>query len=270
MQLPFSPLARVLKSAAYACAALALAAPAWAHTSYLKPNVFSTASRGAVTIEASFTEDFFQPEFPVDAQDYHLFRPDGTRDAFDNIAALRQMTVLESDLTEPGTYRFTTGERLGRRSTQVFTDGAWRPLEPGQTAPRRARTRESQTVTVAEVYVTKGAPTDIVLGLDGGRLAIRPITHPSAIYLNDGFRFQVLFDGAPLAAQEVNLYRDGGAYDETPFHQTVQTDATGAVALRFDRPGIYLIMVRHSGDAPPSAETAVRSYTTALTFEVSR
>jgi uncharacterized GH25 family protein len=180
------------------------------------------------------------------------------------------MTVLESDLVEAGTYRFTTGERLGRSSLQARIDGQWRPIEPGAPAPRGAETRQSQTVTVAEVYVTKGAPTNTVLDVNGGRLSIRPITHPSEVYLADGFRFRVLLDNAPLADQEVRLSRAGGGYEETPFGQVVRTNGAGEVALSFDRPGVYLLMTRKSAPAPAGAATAVRSYTTSLTFEVSR
>ncbi|MEJ0061558.1 MAG: DUF4198 domain-containing protein [Terricaulis sp.] len=241
-----------------------------AHTSYLKPNSFGSAEANAVTIEASFTEDFLRPEIPVESQDWHLYRPDGLRDTYDNVVVLRQMTVLESDLTEPGTYRFTTGERLGRTSTQARIDGQWRPLEPGAAAPAGAPTRQSQTATVADVYVTKGAPSDAVLGIAVGHLAIRPLTHPSAIFLDDGFRFRVAFDGAPLANQDVNVYRDGGIYDETPFHQVFRTDSNGELHLSFDRPGAYLIMTRHSADAPAGSATQIRSYTTSLTFEVTR
>ena len=243
---------------------------AGAHTSYLNPNLFSTVAAERITIEASFTEDFLRPEFAVDAQDFHLYRPDGSRGAYDNIVPLSQMTVLESDLTEPGTYRFTTGERLGRTGRLARIDGLWRPLEPGSEPPPDAEIRPSQTATVADVYVSKGAPTTAVLDVEIGRLAIRPLTHPSEIYLGEGFSFHVLFDGAALPNQVVHLYRDGGSYDETPFEQVLHTDANGVVALSFDMPGIYLVMTRFGAEAPTGAETPLRSYTTSLTFEVVR
>lgn len=250
---------------------LGLAGPAEAHTSYMSPNVFSAGPETErVTIQTSFTEDFLRPEFPVESQDFHLYRPNGQRDAYKNVVVLSQMTVLEDDLAEAGTYLFTTGERLGRTGLQAQVGGAWRPLEPGATAPAGAPTRRSQTATVANVYVTKGAPTNGVLAIQVGHLAIVPITHPSAIFLDSGFQFRVLFDGRPLANQEINLYRDGGGYDATPFHQIVRTDASGEARLSFERAGVYVIMTRASGDAPAGAATPVRSYTTSLTFEVAR
>lgn len=262
---------KAARSAKYAALALLVAAaPAAAHTSYMQPNVFSAGQVTQVTIETSFTEDFSRPEIAVESQDFHLYRPNGQRDSYDHITTLTQMTVLESDLTEQGTYRFTTGERLGRTGVQVREGGQWRAIEPGAAPPAGAETRRSQTATVADVYVTKGAPTNEVLAVNVGRLAIRPVTHPSAIYLDQGFALRVTFDGAPVANQSLELTRDGGGYDEPSFSQTLHTDASGALTIQFDRPGVYLLMTRMIGDAPPGAETAVRSYTTSLTFEVTR
>lgn len=246
------------------------AGPASAHTSYMEPSVFSAGHATQVTIETSFTEDFARPEIAVESQDFHLYRPDGRRDTYDRVTTLSQMTVLESDLTEEGTYRFTTGERLGRMALQVRIDGQWRPLDPETPPPAGARTRQSQTATVADVYVTKGAPTNEVINVNVGHLAIRPVTHPNAIYLDQGFALQVQFDGRGVPNQELELTRDGGSYEEPPFSQTLHTDAQGALTITFDKPGVYLLMTRMSADAPPGSATPVRSYTTSLTFEVTR
>jgi uncharacterized GH25 family protein len=248
-----------------------LVGAASAHTSYLAPSVFATAEADIVTIEASFAEDFmFRPEIAVQSQDFHVLRPDGRRDAFDRVEPFRQLTVLESDLTEAGTYRFTTGERLGRTSTLVRTGGEWRPLAPGETAPRGAQVERSQTATVADVYVTKGAPSRTVVDKPIGRLVIRPITHPNAIYVEEGFNFEVLFDGSPLAGQEIVVDRQGGDYEEPRFQQSIRTDAQGRAHLRVDRAGVYLIMTRFRAAAPAGSETPYRSYTTSLTFEATR
>ena len=52
--------------------------------------------------------------------------------------------------------------------------------------------------------------------------------------------------------------------------QIHKTDANGRLKLKFAQPGVYLIMARHRGDAPAGAATPYRSYTTSLTFEVTR
>ena len=125
-------------SAAAGALLIAATPPALAHTSYLLPSKFATTESEIVTLEASFAEDFFRPEFAVVSDDYHLYRPDGTRDSYDTLQAFREVTILESDLDEDGTYRFTTGERLGRKSVTALVDGAWTFVEPGQPAPENA------------------------------------------------------------------------------------------------------------------------------------
>jgi Domain of unknown function (DUF4198) len=255
---------------ALAIGATLCAAPARAHTAYMLPSTFATPSATEITVLTSFSEDCCKPEIVVTSDDFHLYRPDGRRDTYDKIASFKQVTVLESDLTEKGTYRFTSGIRLGRSSTQYLINGVWTALEPGKQPPKGAKSQTSQTETLSDVYVTKGAPTKQVVDLKLGRLAIHPITHPNEIYLESGFKFELLFDGKPLANYEMELFRDGGTYDEKPFKQAVKTDKAGMVDLSFKDAGIYMIMTRHAAPAPAGAQSDQRSYTTSLTFEVAR
>lgn len=250
-----------------------LAAPAAsAHTSYLLPTVFTTAKGNFVTLESSFTEDAFVPEIAVDSDDFHVVLPDGERADYQSVTKFRQMVVLESPLEAEGTYRFTTGARLGRVSKVALVDGEWKPLfEPGAEVPANATAiKTSQTETVADVYVTKGAASRAAVDTTIGRLAIRPVTHPNEIYLDEGFAFDVTFDGAPLGEQVLNLTREGGEFESPKFEQDITADANGHVKLSFDRPGRYLLMTRHRADAPAGSDTDERSYTTSLTFEVLR
>lgn len=264
---------KCLKPGALALTAMTgLCLPALAHTSYVLPNMFVTSEGNYVTLQASFTEDVFVPEIAVASDDYHVVLPDGSRDAYDSITPLRQVVMLEEALGGEGTYRFTTGVRLGRSSRKALVEGEWKVLMgPDAMVPENAtEVITSQTETVADAYVTKGAPTWDAVTRPIGRLVIAPETHPNEVFLDDGFAFRILFDGAPLAAQSVEVKREGGAYEEPKFVQHVETDADGALTLGFDAPGKYLIMTRHAADAPEGADTDERSYTTSLTLEVSR
>src|SRR5262245_38532733 len=163
---------------------LVAAIPAWAHTSYLLPNYFSLTDGKVITLEGGFAEKFFSSDVALTAQDFHLYHPDGRRDAFKKIVSFDQITILESEIPEQGTYLFTSGERLGRISTIAKVKGEWVSVNPDdpkvQVPPDATETAKLQTATVTVVYVTKGAPTKKVLTLPPqGRLAITPITHPN-------------------------------------------------------------------------------------------
>lgn len=252
--------------------ALAIAGPALAHTSYLKPNFFSSSRAELVTLEASFTENFSNPEVAVKSQDWRFYLPDGSEGEYDKIVSLKQLTVIEQELSQDGTYRFSTGERLGRTGRMYeMPDGELKPMTDEERnelpKPKGAKVVTTQTATVADVYVTKGAPTQEVLETAIGRLRIEPVTHPSEIYLDEGFSFRLTFDGKALAGNEMELSRDGGAYADDKGERRFKSD-DGVTTISFDKPGMYLLMTRHRAASPDGAETDIRSYTTSLTFEV--
>lgn len=246
----------------------ALPAPAVAHTAYLLPNLFSANQENSVTVESSFAEHFFKPELAVDSNDWHVLLPDGTRAAPVNVAKLRQLVVIEADIKQEGTYRFTTGVRHGRTGKLALVNGKWAPVR-GE-APAGAQIRTTQTETVSDVYVSKKGPTRGAVDARIGRLVLHPVTHPADVALGTKFDLEVLFDAKPLAGTKLDLDRGGQDYDATSSHREVTTGADGRVSLTFDKAGAYVIMARHRADAPAGSETDERSYTTALTFEVQR
>lgn len=245
-----------------------LPAPALAHTAYLLPSLFSANQEDHVTVQSSFAEHFFKPELTVDSNDWHVLLPDGARAAPLNVAKLRQIVVLEADIKQDGTYRFSTGVRRGRTGKLALMNGKWEPVR-GE-APAGARIRTTQTETVSDVYVTKKGPTRAAVDARIGRLALRPVTHPADVALGTKFDLEVLFDGKPLAGAKLELDRGGQDYDAASSHREVTTGPDGRVSLTFDKAGAYVIMARHRADAPAGSETNERSYTTALTFEVQR
>lgn len=262
-----------LKMAAFgAVIAAGFLAPAQAHTSYMMPNIFTANLEEFVTVESSFAEDFFRPEIAVGDADFHVIKPDGSRAEFVTINSLKQVVVLESDMIEEGTYRFTTGVRRGQRSTLAMVDGEWTSLRAsgGEVPENATATKTRQTETVADVYVSKKEPTRAPVDVKLGRLVVQPITHPSDAYLGEAFEFQVFFDGEPLAGQTVQIDRGSSRYDEEKYVEEVETDASGHVTLNLTDPGVYLLMTRKAAPSPAGADTDERSYTTSLTFEVQR
>lgn len=248
--------------------ALAAGVPANADTSYLKPNFFTTANADIVTVQSSFTEDFPNPSVAVKSDAWAVIGPDGRALKFDTVQPFTQVTILEAATKVQGTYRLSTGERLGRTGPQVLIDGVWKPFAPGQEVPAGAKTRQSQTATVADVYVTRGEPTKAPVEATIGALALKPVTHPNDVYLDTGFEFRVLLNGKAVPNQTVEIWREGGAYEEPAYRKELKSGADGTIKATFDKPGVYLIWTRMSGEAPKGAATPIRSYTTSLTLEV--
>lgn len=243
---------------------LGLAAPAAeAHSPYLLPSVFDASDRTLVTVEGAFTESFFTPEVVMKSDAYAVIGPDGVRTPL-TPTYLRQLAITEVVTDRPGTYRITTGQRAGRVAKAALVAGDWKFFEADK-APANAI--DMQSLTTAEVYVTRGAPNDAALAPSGKGLEFRPLTHPSKIVTGRDAVFEVLFDGQPLVGQAVTLTAADDRYaDAKPAPKTFTTDAKGRVAVRVEQSGVYQLQARHRV-APAGPGRPGQSHTYALTFE---
>lgn len=284
---------------------LALSQLAAAHTPYLLPLTFSV-SRPYVSLQAGISDElFFVPEGAV-RTDYYVVNPAGARSKLDKLTHLKDYTNIEADTPEAGTYRFVTGDEGARATKFAKVDGVWRIVRvprpqaaqpaggemqmqqaasaraaaPAPATPPRfideaalpagAEVTEVLNVRRLETYVSKGAPSRGALAATGQGLEVRPVTHPNEIFIDQGFTFDTLLDGAPLPGLEFTVYRAGNAYEDKKVFAEVKSDARGRVALKFDKPGIYLMTARYPAlsNAPLAQKPAARSYGYTLTFEV--
>jgi hypothetical protein len=237
-----------------------------AYTSYLKPDEFWPAN-GDVAVEGAFASQFFTPAVAITPR-LTVFDPRGGDQPFRSVAIVGQATQLITGLPSGGTYRISTGEQLGVVTALIgdpAVSGGWRPLGQGEIPAEGSPTTTLQTVTLSDVYVTRGGPTRLVVDRSIGRLAIRPLTHPNQVLAADGFDVEVLFDGAPLVNSAVVVYAAGDA--DTNVDRFFVTGADGHAHLALTAPGQYVIAARYRANAPAGSEAAVRSYTTTLTFE---
>ncbi|MGA0602293.1 DUF4198 domain-containing protein [Caulobacter sp. KR2-114] len=280
-------------------AAVGGAAPAAAHTPYLLPNAFD-AERPRVTLQGALTEDdYFNPDVALNTSALVETLPSGEIAALKPSAALKDVTLIEAALDQPGTYRFSTGPYAVRRSTYANVGGRWLMVRaarggegersgeaghpagaapqgpPGSIAaadvPAGAETRTAEQVMLVETYVSRGAPTEAALKTTGQGFELKPITHPNAIYVDQGFAFQLLVDGRPVPNAAISVYRSGNVYDERRIAVQLKTDAEGKGQVGFSLPGVYLLTTQYPAVRPaPGEPPAARSYTYSLTFEVTR
>lgn len=260
--------ARTRAVALAATTALLFAGSVQAHMPYLLPSMFDVGKRGHVLVQASFSDNLFVPDIAMQDAPFHLVGPDGRDGPVGTVSYLRDASVFEADLKAEGTYRLTSGQRFGRKGRMYRLDGEWRMLGHGQAAPAGAELVEVQSATLAEAYVTRGAPSDAALQPRGVALEIQALTHPNGAGRDGEMSFRVLFDGQPLAGASVTVLRGAGSYDGRKVGAQVKSGADGGFTYRPTEAGVFLVMVRHRAPAPAGAETPYRSYTYTLVFDV--
>ncbi len=259
--------------AALAGAGVLAAAPgmAQAHMPYMLPNLFDLTDRDHVTVQASFTEDPFQAEVVMKSDAWHVRGPGGAVTPISGVTYLRDLAVFEAPIAAKGTYRVSSGERFGRKG-KMYRDakGQW-IISEGKDKPAGAELVDVQSMTLAEVYVTRGGPSPDALAPTGKSLELRPITHPSEIFAAQPASFELLFEGKPVSGAHVEVFRSAGAYDgKKQLAGQITTDAAGRFAITPPDAGTYLALIRHRTAAPTGAETPYRSYSYTLTFEATQ
>ena len=244
-----------------------------ADTGFLLPNAFQIDASGRVTAIASFSDRFPGVKHPLRSHDFHILSPIGERMSFDAIHELEQMTALYATLDAPGVYRLSSGERLGRKGQAArLADGAYVRLgedgiDPAD-LPEAATILTSQTATVSEVYVRRGDVDTPKTLVTSGRLSLQLKADKKGFRAAAPIRVSVHFDGAPLAGAEISLVAPYGAYRHQSDGVTLTLDENGEATLAPESAGPHVILVRHIAKAPAGAETDLRSYSTALVFEI--
>lgn len=259
-----------------------VAQAAAAHTPYLRPTTFAP-ERPYVTVEAALGEIFFVADFPIrTAGDYFVIGPDGAAAKVDSVTTLKAFAAFDADLPAEGTYRITTGERLGRTSKWVKIDGAWKLVRPANVGggasrfvaesaiPPGAETMTGQSFQRVETYVTRGAPTKAALKPTGQGFELEPVTHPNEAFAGEPFKFRLLMDGKPVPGATFNVQRGGDAYVESRFSFSGATDAAGAGMLTLAQPGVYVLEADYPARAEGAASPVAKSFQYVLTFEVTR
>ena len=264
--------------------ALASGAAALAHTPYLLPNTFNP-ERQRVTVQGALTEDdYFNPDIALNVPSFQVTLPSGEQTQVAPAATLKDVTLIEAPLERTGTYRISTGQYPGRKQSLAQVGGKWLvvrqqrggggdgpPAIAEADVPAGAPRVETDQVQVVETYVSKGAPSDAALKATGKGFELKPMNHPNALYVDQGFAFQLLVDGKPAAGAPISVYRSGNIYDDKRIAVETKSDAKGMVKIAFAQPGVYMLTTRYpAAQRKPEEAPPPHSYTYSLTFEVTR
>jgi uncharacterized GH25 family protein len=248
-----------------------VAVPAAAHTPFLAPTSFDVREGGTVSLDAAFAEAFFVPEVAFDDSQFVVTDPSGSTHPVATVQRLRTRTVVEHTLDAgKGTYRFSTGPRLGALFRTWEQDGKRESTrDPAVKIPQGAKViSDFQSLTLAETYVTAGAPDRAALAARGKGLEFVPVTHPGDLYVGEDFEFVVQYDGKPLPAQKIEVTEAVWTSDRKPAVETVESDAGGRVRLKLAQAGTFLALARHRSPAPAGALAPEYSNSYTLAFHV--
>lgn len=243
----------------------AVAGPTLAHSPYLLPNTFDASGRDHVMLEGALTEHFFIPEFAMKSDGFYAIGPDGVRAPLTPLYT-KDVTLLELPTPTTGTWRVSSGARVGRVGKAALIKGEWVFQNDKKPLPEGAVAVDMQSITCSEVYVSKGAPNDAALKPAGEGLEFQALTHPDKISVGEPARFVALLDGKPLARQAIALTRGDDLYSEDKPLPEVVTDAKGGFTITARKPGVYQAMTRYR-QAPVAPGGPAKNLTYALTFE---
>ena len=221
------------------------------------------------TLYAGNSERYFEPEMPGGNgkngfYDVTVTHPAGETDHVERISRHRQLTLIEIDTREAGTYKVerTQVSRVfpcvayQGRSVDVVEKAALNEEEKKSHEARKMKNGERQFffddevkpeeimpvefINHITVYVTRDQPSALKTAGKGFEFDFK--VHPNEIGVKSGLRFVARVDGkaAPGIAFDVR----GKGSDEPV--QRVKSDGAGLVDVRFEQPGIYVL----SAEAP--------------------
>jgi len=274
-----STVARSLALSAVSAAALLAIAPAYAHSPYLLPSNFQLGTRNAtISVDAALTDNFFLPDIAYGKHPFSVTTPDGTTVQIpeSDIYQLPTRTVVEHKLAEakPGTYRITAGPRGANPSRSWEINGETKRIrDPNEVMPAGAVLKtHTLSVALAEAYVTVGrAEEGTALPKPTGKgLEFVPISHPNRLSVGGKFEFAVHYNGKPLAEHAVSVVHSDMDFSGRSQRESLKTDARGRVSYALDKQGVYMASIRYAEDGPLRADKPNMSYSTSLTFNVTK
>ncbi|AXI01530.1 DUF4198 domain-containing protein [Aquirhabdus parva] len=249
---------------------------------FLLPEQFDVDARTtSITVQSGLTGDsFFVPNRNFKTE-FSITTPDGQSKIVPANVELKKFSLIETDVSQSGTYLIQTVNTLVIPTRYVLSDGQWLRVVPtrppmagmkdmpkkeggdkpgadkGDIAkatpakatsigedklPAGAQLFTSNALNKAVTYVTKGIPAPLAAFTNKG-FEVRPVTHPSEAYVTDGFEFEARFDGKPAAGLTFSVARGVSQYDKEGKRERpdVVTDQQGHGKVTFDLPGVYLI-----------------------------
>lgn len=241
----------------------------YAHTPYLAPMSFEASNRGVVTLDASFAEKFFVPELAFNNSIYTVVTPKGKTINPNSLIKTNLRMVVEHTLKDEGTYRFSTGKRLGRVFKTYELDGKRKSLNnPNDPIPKGGKLLSFfQSLTMAETYVTKDGPNNNALKAYNKGLEFVAVSHPNELFVGETLSMLSLFNGNPLTDLNVDIFQANDQFSDEKPSVTLTSNTKGEFSFTPEKKGVYLLRARHRSDAPKGSPAPQISNTYTLVVE---
>lgn len=251
--------------------ALMMSVKGYSHVPFLKPNQFRVFHH-RFHIESSFTEQPFQADFAMNVPVFTMIMPDGTNEGIYPTALTKAAAYLTPEITQEGTYRFSTGMRVGPLYNAIEGEKE-RLYFADEMKTAKGKRVTMQYYSNADVYVSNGKPNYKPTILGKG-VEIIPMTSPNELFLSKDLKVQVLLDGKPAPKSRIvvvydnehyQFHRQGDLYDVDNIRKNnIYTDENGIATFTPDKAGLVMLFVTIHKRINP---TRWESYNASLTLE---
>ncbi|WP_105171844.1 DUF4198 domain-containing protein [Pseudoalteromonas sp. T1lg24] len=239
-----------------------------AHDIYIWPSYFTVNSEKAVDVPVQITASHttYRPDFAMPSEGVKVFAADGKQ--VRRIGSFYQgarFSTFDLGVEGEGTYaleyhrgpNYHSRYKIGKRDTEKRIRG--NKSHAKANAPKGARDLETASyTTIAMSYVTNKAPTNDVLKAKNKGFEVLPITHPSDYVTGEDLTVSLLFNGKPVANQDVVIELEAPQYSENPKALELKSDEDGLVSFNFAKGGRYMLKVNHKIDSTdPEADVEI-------------
>ena len=261
-----------MKISLLAIALTAALGTAQAHNVWLLPSTTVLSKGDVITVDAAVSNDLFVANHNALRLDgLQITAPDGGTLKPDNVAQLKQRSVFDVSVAQPGTYRIA-----------VLNGGAsasWKDKATGQ--PKRARgTAETigreipadatdvvvtQSAGRIETFVTVGKPSALKPSGKGLELVA---ANPTDLVKGEKASFALQIDGQPARNFEVTVTQGNTRYRDKINEITIRTDANGQFSVTWPEAGMYWLEATGKDTKTSVSAAKERRLSYAATLEV--
>ena len=261
-----------MKTSLLALALTATLGTAHAHNAWLLPSTTVLSKGDVITVDAAVSNDLFVASHNALRIDgLQITAPDGSMLKAENEAKLKQRTVFDVNVAQPGTYRIA-----------VLNGGAFASWKDKAGQQKRARgTPETiakevpadatdvvitQSAGRIETFVTVGKPS--LLKPIGQGLELIATGSPTDLVKGEKSTFMLNLDGQPAKDLEVTVTAGNTQYRDKLDELKIKTDGKGQFSVTWPAAGMYWLDVSTKDTKTTVPQAKERRLSYAATLEV--